>query len=130
MNKGIVFLAVLVLPIALVAGCVNTEIGSFDECVAAGNPVMESYPRQCNAGNRTFVEEHCSEGEYVLTLENAKSIAEAECGEIKDTYVCNENTGTYWIDLNIEREGCSPACVINLETREAEINWRCTGLLE
>ena len=32
------------------------EITNFDECVAAGNPVMESYPRQCRAGGRTFVE--------------------------------------------------------------------------
>tara|TARA_B100000508_G_scaffold23261_1_gene16271 strand:- start:4763 stop:5404 length:642 start_codon:yes stop_codon:yes gene_type:complete len=34
-----------------------TPITSFDECVAAGNPVMESYPRQCRAGEETFVEE-------------------------------------------------------------------------
>ena len=26
----------------------NTVINSFEGCVAAGNPVMESYPRQCN----------------------------------------------------------------------------------
>ena len=32
-----------------------SSISSFEECVAAGNPVMESYPRQCRAGNRTFV---------------------------------------------------------------------------
>ncbi len=31
------------------------EINSFEECVAAGNPIMESYPRQCRAGNKTFV---------------------------------------------------------------------------
>lgn len=31
-------------------------ITSFDECVAAGNAVMESYPRQCSDGNNTFVE--------------------------------------------------------------------------
>lgn len=43
--------------------------------------------------------------------------------------MCNEFTGTYWIDLDIEKEGCNPACVVNVETREAEINWRCTGLL-
>lgn len=30
-------------------------ISSFEECVAAGNPVMESYPRQCRAGGKTFV---------------------------------------------------------------------------
>ena len=32
-------------------------------------------------------------------------------------------------DLDIEKAGCNPACVINVETRTAEINWRCTGLL-
>tara|TARA_B100000508_G_scaffold31981_1_gene24596 strand:- start:34622 stop:35248 length:627 start_codon:yes stop_codon:yes gene_type:complete len=32
-------------------------ITSFEECVAAGNPVMESYPRQCSAAGKTFVEE-------------------------------------------------------------------------
>lgn len=33
-----------------------TEINTFEECVAAGNPVMESYPRQCRANGKTFVE--------------------------------------------------------------------------
>ncbi|MDP3962428.1 MAG: Gmad2 immunoglobulin-like domain-containing protein [bacterium] len=32
-------------------------ITTFAECVAAGNPVMESYPRQCRADGETFVEE-------------------------------------------------------------------------
>lgn len=30
---------------------------NFEECVAMGNPVMESYPRQCKHGEETFVEE-------------------------------------------------------------------------
>src|SRR3989344_2428627 len=29
---------------------------TFEECVAAGNPVMESYPRRCRDGDNTFVE--------------------------------------------------------------------------
>lgn len=34
------------------------EIRSFEECAAAGNPVMESYPRQCRTPDgRTFTEE-------------------------------------------------------------------------
>ena len=34
------------------------EINSFDDCVASGNPVMESYPRQCKTiDGQTFVEE-------------------------------------------------------------------------
>lgn len=32
-------------------------ITNFKECVAAGNPVMESYPRQCRAAGETFVED-------------------------------------------------------------------------
>jgi len=31
-------------------------ITSFEECVAAGNPVLESYPRQCVADGQRFVE--------------------------------------------------------------------------
>lgn len=30
------------------------SITNFDECVAAGNPVMESYPEQCAANGQTF----------------------------------------------------------------------------
>lgn len=29
-------------------------ISTFEECVAAGNPIMESYPEQCAAGGKTF----------------------------------------------------------------------------
>jgi hypothetical protein len=29
-------------------------INSFDECAAAGNPIMESYPEQCAANGQTF----------------------------------------------------------------------------
>ena len=66
-----------------------------------------------------------------LSLSEAKEIAIlSECGnKLLDTYICNEITGTWWINLDIEKEGCSPACVIDVETKMAEINWRCTGLL-
>lgn len=39
----------------IVIGC--QDINSFEECVAAGNPVMESYPPQCRANGRTFVKQ-------------------------------------------------------------------------
>ena len=32
-------------------------VTNFEECVAAGNPVMESHPRQCRHGEELFVEE-------------------------------------------------------------------------
>ena len=40
------------------AGCLGAgaKITTFEECAKAGNPVMESYPRQCRAGGETFVE--------------------------------------------------------------------------
>ena len=33
------------------------EIDSFEECAAAGNPIMESHPRQCAANGETFIED-------------------------------------------------------------------------
>ncbi len=35
---------------------VDTSIDSFEKCVSAGYPVMESYPRQCRANSQTFTE--------------------------------------------------------------------------
>ncbi len=112
------------------------EVSSFEDCVKAGNPIMESYPPKCKHGDEIFVEDSCQyekdENIFVLTISDAKKIAfDSECGDkFKDTYICNEFTGTYWIDLDIEKTGCNPACVVNVETREAEVNWRCTGLIE
>lgn len=214
-------------------------IDSFEECVEAGYPVMESYPRQCSANGQTFTEvivtetEHlCTEQESLTTactmeyapvcgrlvlntgetvyqtfgngcsacaamkvvgytrgecpqddrdnecsdgkgnyLNLAEAITVARSSECKDnlviscdcpegyvkdgetcnpacyhsepsaqqclapsmqcerTYFCNKITGTYWFNLNITKPGCSPACVVNVENRSVEINWRCTGLL-
>ena len=120
-----------------VVGCEEkATITNFEECVAAGNPIMESYPRQCRAGDKTFVEE-IEVTEPELTYEEALLIAQdSECtekGTLTDTYIYNEFTKTWWIDLEMkpqfENELCNPACVVNEETKTAEINWRCTGAL-
>jgi len=68
--------------------------------------------------------------DYKLSLSRAKEIGTgAECGgDYAENYFCNEMTGTWWIDLNINKPGCSPACVIDVVNEKAEINWRCTGL--
>ncbi len=34
-----------------------SQITSFQECIDAGYPAMESHPRQCKAGDNTFIEE-------------------------------------------------------------------------
>ena len=45
-----------ILILILLAGCQTTQIDSFEECIEAGNPVQESYPRQCTANGETFTE--------------------------------------------------------------------------
>jgi nitrous oxidase accessory protein len=67
-----------------------------------------------------------------LTYEEARAIAEnSTCvqeGTLTDTWMYNEYTRTWWIDLEpfTVMPGCNPACVISEDTRTAEINWRCT----
>lgn len=75
----------------------------------------------------------CSINGKSMTLEEAEAIAmNSECnqGNLEDDFSCNSYTGTWWINLDIEKAGCNPACVINVQTKQAEINWRCTGLIE
>jgi hypothetical protein len=68
-----------------------------------------------------------------MSLEEAMEIAEnSVCMENATTmtnFMCNENTGTWWMDIDLEKQGCNPACVVDVNTGRAEINWRCTGLL-
>lgn len=80
-------------------------------------------------------EEICvkAETEEEMSLSEAKEIAlGSECveeGSLTGEYFCNESTGTWWLDLDIQKEGCAPACVIDVSTGKAEINWRCTGVI-
>ena len=80
-------------------------------------------------------EEYCiyAETGEKMSLTEAKSIAmNSDCvteGGLTEKYMCNEVTGTWWIDLDIYKEGCAPACVISVGRKTAEINWRCTGLV-
>lgn len=72
-----------------------------------------------------------------LTVKESVEIAaQSECineGTLNEQYSC-DNDGDLWIGLDIEEEaygetsGCSPACVVITETKEAKVNFRCTGL--
>ncbi len=69
----------------------------------------------------------------VMTEEQARAIAAqsacAEVGPQAETAFFNPVTGTWWIDLAAEKPGCAPACVVDVTTQAAEVNWRCTGLV-
>ena len=70
-----------------------------------------------------------------LSEAEARAIAEKTCikgGESLSSGKYNKDSKTWWYDanLNTTKPGCNPACVVNEETKTAEINWRCTGLIE
>lgn len=117
-------------------------LDSFDACVSAGYPVMESYPRQCRDGSgKLHVEAMANETEVeevvmvepTLTMAGAQSIATSSTvctdeGPIGTFETYNPNSGTWWFTLEVERKDCGPACVVDDRTKTAEVNWRCTGL--
>lgn len=108
-NMNLFLTGVLISGIVLISGCVQEKTTPGEEfCIKSGT------------------------GEK-LSLSEAKQIAStSECakeGKLKEEHFCNEITGTWWIDLDIKKEGCSPACVIDVASKKAEINWRCTGLI-
>ncbi len=77
-----------------IAGCDTTELSeitSFEECVEAGNPVMESHPRQCAANGEVFVEQlidlECEEFEtYCPSLDECVTVWNTECPEYIEYY--------------------------------------------
>jgi len=143
MDKSVIYLICIISTLvfaSFIAGCgpEPLEIDSFEECVAAGNPVMESYPAQCRHGDRTFTEEidePVKPPMPSMSFEEAREVAKKSLclmdGRLKDDAFYNDNSKTWWIDIepNKNRQGCNPACVV-FEDGRAEINWRCTGLKE
>ena len=61
-NKNTIIITLIIIAIILISyWCLNKnkQITNFEECIAAGNPAMESYPRQCRdpKTDKTFTEE-------------------------------------------------------------------------
>ena len=91
MNKFVLPVVGIVLIVGIFAAVmisskntgVNITVTDFESCVKAGNPVMKSYPPQCQDGNRTFVEENCQDGKgNIKTISDAKKLTlQSECGD-------------------------------------------------
>jgi hypothetical protein len=68
-----------------------------------------------------------------MSLADALTIAKnSDCGKkgtITSVPYCNSETGTWWMDVSLWAENllCTPACVVSVSTKQAEINYRCTG---
>jgi hypothetical protein len=48
-------------------------------------------------------------------------------GSAKDNHACDETAGTWIIGIQTFRKNCDPACVINVVTKKAAIDWRCAS---
>ena len=77
----------------------DITITNFDECVAAGNPVMESYPRQCiDSDGQTFVEEVMMQDELGVFPETMNYTAQAPTIDQEKGYFVDEIAdGIYWL---------------------------------
>lgn len=69
-----------------------------------------------------------------MSLSEAIDISQLGCWEeatLTEQAFCNSETKTRWIDvIPLEaKEGCNPACVVDVNSKATEINRRCTGLL-
>lgn len=105
----------------------------FQECLDNGFAVLELFPRQCKTPDgKMFTEQEreipneCNG----MKIDDAYMIARnGDCGvSLGSEFFCNEGTETWWIDLDMEKNGCNPACVVDTVTELTDINWRCTGL--
>lgn len=120
----------------------NLPINSADKTAQPDNiqkntntpPIPQNEKPVNSPDNSTNSSELCAapEGGQISFIE-AKAIALAsDCvkeGTLKETHFCNPNSGTWWIDIAADKPGCNPACVISAADKTAEINWRCTGLI-
>lgn len=86
-------------------GCNTVGVTDFESCIDAGNPVMESHPRQCQHDGITYVEvlkNECPKktGEFCIEVEMPV------CGSDGETYgnsckACRAGV-EYWIDGTCE----------------------------
>lgn len=109
-------LLIIILIVVFIAGCSNTiEVTNFEECVQAGNPVMESYPRQCSYGDQTFIEEldignECinKDGNWLDEFKECLGISKENCESLGGIFnecesACRNNS---------EAQMCTMQCVI------------------
>lgn len=105
----------------------DSLIDSFEDCVSAGNPVMESYPRQCRTNNgQNFVEEinprimspesQCQNfnGTWLLGFNECEVISEEQCSIMNGTFNECESACRHMPNSEMCTMQCVPVCIIPL----------------
>lgn len=104
---------------------VESAIDSFEKCAAAGNPVMESYPRQCRTNDgQTFVEQipsrmaspeyRCNNfgGTWLDEFNECEYISSEQCSELNGEYLECESACRHDPDAEVCTLQCVPVCSI------------------
>ena len=106
---------------------VSSSIDSFEDCVAAGNPVMESYPRQCRTSDgRNFVEDinprimspevQCQNynGTWLPEFNECEGISEEHCTTMNGNFNECESACRHMPESEMCTLQCVQVCVIPL----------------
>ncbi len=118
-----------------VTNVTNTPAPTIDAGAEATVETVEETSGEASATPGDQSGEVCTDlgGGASMAYPEALTIAESsQCvleGQLLENHFCNANSGTWWIDMAADKPGCNPACVVNVNTGAAEINWRCTGAL-
>lgn len=114
----------LIAELQKIRNTVESSIDSFEECVAAGNPVMESYPRQCKTSDgKNFVEEvnttlnpeqlcHTYGGNWLQEFNECETISKEQCSIMDGTFNECESACRHQPDSKVCTLQCVPVCVI------------------
>ena len=115
----------LILALHEIRGPIESTIESFEDCVAAGNPIMESYPRQCRTSDgKHFVEEidtpikpedQCtvSGGQWFPEFNECENISEEQCSEMNGTFKECESACRHDPDAEICTMQCVQVCQVH-----------------
>ena len=132
--KKIVFIVLLVLTLVFAFTVILISKGFIQEktqkkgTVGGVIPWSEKLKGQFCKDKKTGVEINYQEA-IEIAQKNKCGIQRETLVAFSTNYLCNEDTGTWWVDLLLtpEKTGCNPACVVDIVDKTAEVNWRCTG---
>ena len=115
----------LILKLHEIRKPIESSIESFEDCVAAGNPVMESHPRQCQTNDgKHFWEEinisldiasRCTVfgGQWLPEFNECEFISEEQCSEMNGAFKECESACRHDPDAEI----CTLQCVLVCQFR-------------